>query len=198
MDRAESSDPQSKGQQRMQEHKISIWVGPPAGAGGTRTTLLPDDCMIPATISSLGYTLLFSILCASYSASTTCHPHAMGRNPPSSSLLPLAAWRSRKGEFVWVHPARDRNLSGHRYYLYSGNSSSFVKKPDQSNICWRGSAIYTPTLSHAASAAALSMQVRPRLPLGVVVMSRKVELHLLLFVPGTGGGGASPRPALSG
>ena len=25
-----------------------------------------------------------------------CHPHAMGSNPPSSFLLPLVAWRSRK------------------------------------------------------------------------------------------------------
>ena len=35
-----------------------------------------------------------SICRASYSAST-CHPHAMGSNPPSS-LLPLATWRFRR------------------------------------------------------------------------------------------------------
>ena len=41
------------------------------------------------------FTLYVSIRHASYSASTF-HPHAMGSSPPSSSLLPLAAWRSRR------------------------------------------------------------------------------------------------------
>ena len=40
-------------------------------------------------------TYYVSIRHASYSASTF-HPHAMGNSPPSSSLLPLAAWRSRR------------------------------------------------------------------------------------------------------
>ena len=55
------------------------------------TTFYP--IIIPCMVSSLGYTLLYRR--TSYSAST-CHPHAIGSNPPSSSFLPLAAWRSRR------------------------------------------------------------------------------------------------------
>ena len=43
----------------------------------------------------IGLRIAISTRRASYSAST-CHPHAMGSNPPSSSLLPLAVWRSRR------------------------------------------------------------------------------------------------------
>ena len=43
----------------------------------------------------IGLHIAIYIRRASYSAST-CHPHTMGSNPPSSSLLPLAAWRSRR------------------------------------------------------------------------------------------------------
>ena len=43
----------------------------------------------------IGLHIAISARRASYSAST-CHPHAMGNNPPSSSLLPLAAWRSHR------------------------------------------------------------------------------------------------------
>ena len=41
----------------------------------------------------IGLNIAISIRRASYSAST-CHPLAMGRNPRSSSILTLVAWRS--------------------------------------------------------------------------------------------------------
>ena len=53
---------------------------------------LPNYCTFYGII--IGLHISISIR-ASYSAST-CHPLAMGRNPPSSPLLPLAAWRSRR------------------------------------------------------------------------------------------------------
>lgn len=115
--------------------------------------------MIPCydIIIGLHYTLLFSILCASYTLGIYYMPpprHGKETlHPP-----PFSPWRPRKGEFVWVHTRREiATWVVTDITCIVGTSSFSVKKPDQSNICWRGSAIYTPTLSHAASAAALSM-----------------------------------------
>ena len=41
-----------------------------------------------------------------------CGPHTIGVSPPSSSLFPLVAWRSRNA-LVTVNSAWDRNLIGH-------------------------------------------------------------------------------------
>ena len=58
------------------------------------TTFYPIN--IPSMVSSLVDTLLYLFdMLSMYSASTS-HPHAMGSNPLSSYLLPLAAWWSRR------------------------------------------------------------------------------------------------------
>ena len=57
----------------------------------------------------------------------TCHPHDVGMNPPSSSLLPLAAWWSRTANLYWCTP---RDLGGNRYQVLPEKVSPCER------VCW--------------------------------------------------------------